>query len=68
MLSRLMPNIGLRSISRHAVCEITQICGIDEAGRGAVIGPLVVCSFAAADTLQEELTLKGFFLCMGYSL
>lgn len=46
-------------IARHAKRGISQICGIDEAGRGAVLGPLVVCGFSAAENLQAELKLMG---------
>ena len=49
----------LRTKCKHVIRKISRICGIDEAGRGAVLGPLVVCSFAAADTLQNDLKLMG---------
>ena len=49
-------------IARHAKRGISQICGIDEAGRGAVLGPLVVCGFSAAENLQAELKLMGSLL------
>ena len=35
--------------------------GVDEAGRGSVIGPLVVCAFASiSQTHLKELGVKGF--------
>lgn len=36
-----------------------KICGVDEAGRGAVIGPLVVAGVAASEDMVQSLTEAG---------
>ncbi|MGC8619001.1 MAG: ribonuclease HII [Thermoplasmata archaeon] len=33
-------------------------CGVDEAGRGPVIGPLVICGLCADDVLLKELNVR----------
>lgn len=35
------------------------IAGVDEAGRGPVIGPLVLCAFAVAESAQQQLKKMG---------
>ena len=39
--------------------RITIIAGVDEAGRGPVIGPLVICAFAIEQEKEKELKKIG---------
>lgn len=38
---------------------MTLLCGIDEAGRGPIIGPLVICGVVIEENKQEELLKLG---------
>lgn len=41
------------------MAKMTRICGIDEAGKGPVIGPLVVCGVVLDSSKDEELKTLG---------
>jgi len=39
------------------------VCGIDEAGRGPVIGPLIICGAVIEDSKQQMLKDMGVGSC-----